>query len=193
MLHSPTQDHLLFLGLLEQSSQQQLLSLQCKENSRDLVLHVPPVFIFSFIDGQLVLKDISLCSSFWFFLKSSWRAACFFASGRSHFIVCSSSEQRYCYSSKKKTGLLLKSKPLNSSEFDLQFEATFFHYSLWNLMLLPTLEEGYFKAVISCPGGQSWTQWVVYNSVLLSKEVVQSLCCEHMHTRIFIIIILFIL
>lgn len=67
MLYSPTQDHLLFLGLVEQSSQQQLLSLQCKENSRDLVLHDPPVLIFSFIDGQLVLKDISLCSGFWVF------------------------------------------------------------------------------------------------------------------------------
>lgn len=52
-------------------------------------------------------------------------------------------------------------------------------------MLLSTLEEGYFKAGISYPGGQSWTQCVVYNSVLLSKEVVLSLCCEYMHTGIF--------
>lgn len=56
-------------------------------------------------------------------------------------------------------------------------------------MLLPTLKEGYFKAGISYPGGQSQTQWVVYNSVLLlSKEVVRSLCCELMHTGIFFIL-----
>lgn len=126
MLYSPTQDHLLFLRLAEQSSQQQLLSLQCKENSTDLELHIPPVFIFSFLVGQLVLKDISLCS-FCFWKKLT----CSSASGISHLVVYGSPEQRFCNSSKQQTSLLLKSKPLNSSFFDLHVEASFFHYSLY--------------------------------------------------------------